>query len=163
MRPLKRAFASVLLAGGLVLVFAGLSRAIGFTPTGILTSVAVMAALLYAGGMWFGGSHLLQLTAPGATAVIVFDRFLNVVSGAAAGGSLLAQFPKPIRPELETRCQMALRGQHTCFSCEYGGARISFDISPVQTVSGVVIYGVVVAGQGQPLPAVAAEPLTTVA
>jgi hypothetical protein len=158
----KRGLASVLLATGIVLVFSGLSKALGFTPAGMLASVAVIATLLYAGGLWFGGSNA-QLAAAGATTVIVFDRFLSVVSGAPAGASLLAQFPKPLRPELEARCQMALRGQHTSFSCEHRGVRLSFDISPVQTVSGVVIYGVLVAGQGQPLPALAAEPLTTVA
>jgi hypothetical protein len=58
---------------------------------------------------------------------------------------------------------MALRGEHTHFSCEHAGARISFDISPVQSVAGVVLYGIVIAGQGTPMPAVNTAPLTTVA
>jgi hypothetical protein len=162
MRLVKRALSSVLLASGVVLVYVGLSTALGFTPAGIVASVAAIAALLYAGGIWFGGVPG-QLTTPGADKVLVFDRLLQVVTGPATGGSLLAQFPAPIRPELEMRCRMALRGEHTHFSCEHAGARIAFDISPVQSINGVVLYGIVVAGQGKPMPAVTAAPLTTVA
>jgi len=162
MNPAKRALSSVLLAGGIVLVFFGLSTALGFTAGGMIASVAAIAALLYAGGTWFGASPA-QLTTPGADTVIVFDRLLRVAAGPATGAALLAQFPSPIRPELEMRCQIALAGERTHFSCEHNGARISFDISPVQTVSGVVLYGVVVAGQGRPMPVVSPAPLTTVA
>ena len=158
----KRVVSSLLLASGIVLVFAGLSNALGFSPTGILASVAAIAALLYAGGVWFGGSPA-QLTTPGADTVLVFDRLLQIVSGPGTGTSLLAQFPAPIRPELEMRCRMALAGQHTHFSCEHAGARMSFDISPVQSISGIVLYGIVVAGQGTPVPALTPTPLTTVA
>jgi hypothetical protein len=162
MNHVKRALSSVLLACGIVLVFFGLSTALGFTLGGVIASVAAIAALLYAGGVWFGDSPA-QLTTPGADTVIVFDRLLKIAAGPASGSSLLAQFPEPVRPELEMRCQLALRGEHTHFSCEHNGARISFDISPVQTVNGVVLYGVVVAGQGRPMPAVTPAPLTTVA
>jgi hypothetical protein len=58
---------------------------------------------------------------------------------------------------------MALRGEHTHFSCEHDGARIAFDVSPVQSINGVVLYGVVVVGQGRPMPVVTPAPLTTVA
>jgi hypothetical protein len=162
MRLVKRAVSSVLLACGIVLVFFGLSAALGFTPVGVVASVAAIAALLYAGAAWYGGVPG-QLTAPGADKVLVFDRLLQVVSGAATGASLLAQFPAAIRPELESRCRMALRGEHTHFSCEQAGARIAFDISPVQTVNGIVIYGVVVSGPGRPNPSVVTAPVTTVA
>ncbi len=162
MRVVKRALSSVLLAAGVVFVYAGVSAALGFTPAGIVASVAAIAALLYAGGVWFGGAPG-QLTAAGAAKVFVFDRLLQVVTGPATGASLLAQFPAAIRPELEMRCQMALRGEHTHFSCEHSGKRIAFDISPVQSINGVILYGIVVAGQGIPMPAVASAPLTTVA
>ena len=158
----KRALSSVLLACGILLVFAGLSTALAFTPAGMLASVAAIAALLYAGGVWFSGSTP-QLSAPGADTVIVFDRMLHVVSGPATGASLLAQFPAPIRPELEMRCRMALRGEHTHFSCERAGERIAFDISPIQSINGVVVYGIVIAGPGIPMPALSAAPVTTVA
>ena len=162
MSNVKRALSSVLLACGIALVFFGLTAALGFTSGAMIAGVAAIAALLYAGGVWFGGPPS-QFSAPGADTVIVFDRLLRIAGGPLAGSSILSQFPEPIRPELEMRCQMALRGDHTCFACEHAGARISFDISPVQTVSGVVLYGVVVAGQGKPLPAVTPTPLTTVA
>lgn len=162
MRQVKRALSSVLLASGVVLVYVGLSTALGFTPMGIVASVAAIAALLYAGGVWFSGAPG-QLTAPGAAKVLVFDRLLQVVSGPATGASLLTQFPAPLRPELEMRCRMALRGEHTHFSCEHAGQRIAFDISPVQSVNGVILYGIVIAGQGMPMPAAVSTPLTTVA
>jgi len=162
MNDVKRALSSVLLACGIVLVFFGLSTALGFTPGAMIAGVAAIAALLYAGGTWFGEAPA-QLSAPGADTVIVFDRLLRVANGTGAGASLLSQFPSAIRPELEMRCQMALRGEHTYFSCEHDGTRIAFDISPVHTVNGAVLYGVVVAGQGKPLPAIASAPLTTVA
>jgi hypothetical protein len=162
MRLVKRVLSFVLLACGIVLVCAGLGTTLGFTPAGVAVNVAAIAALLYAGGMWFGGASP-QLAAPGADVVMVFNRLLQVVSGPANGTSLLAQFPAPIRPELEMRCRMALRGEHTQFSCEHAGARIYFDISPVQSVAGVVLYGIVIAGKGMPMPAVTIAPLTTVA
>jgi hypothetical protein len=162
MRLVKRALSAVLLACGILLVFFGWSTALGFTPTGMVASVATIAALLYAGAAWFGGVPG-QLTAPGAVTVMVFDRMLQVVTGPATGGSLLAKFPAAIRSELEVRCRMALRGEHTHFSYDHAGTRVAFDISPVQTVEGVVLYGVLVAGQGMPIPAVGAAPLTTVA
>jgi hypothetical protein len=162
MRLVKRALSSVLLACGIVLAFLGWSTAPGVTPAGVLASVAAIAALLYAGTAWFGSAPG-QVTAPGANIVLVFDRLLQVVSGPATGGSLLTQFPAAIRPELEMRCRLALRGEHTHFSYEHAGTRVEFDISPVQTVHGVVLFGVLVAGQGTPIPAVTAAPLPTVA
>lgn len=162
MRMVKRAVSSVLLACGIVLVFMGLSTALGFTAPGMLASVAAIAALLYAGGAWFGSAPV-QLSAAGSETVIVFDRSLHVVAGPATGASILSQFPAPLRPELEMRCRLALRGEHTHFSCEHGGARVAFDISPVHSVNGVILYGVVITGAGMPAPAVTSAPLTTVA
>lgn len=162
MNHVNRALSSVLLACGIALVFFGLTAALGFTPGSVIAGVAAIAALLYAGGVWFGGAPA-QFSAPGADTVIVFDRHLRIAGGRAAGVPILSRFPEPIRPELEMRCQLALQGEHTWFSCEHEGKRISFDISPVQAISGVVLYGVVVAGQGRPLPAATPKPLTTVA
>ena len=161
MRLVTRAVSSVVLAGVLVAVLAAVIAALGSTASGIVASVVIAALVLYASSRWLSGSQ--QLAAPGATTVIVFDRLLQVVAGPAVGGSLLAQFPSPIRPELEMRCQMALRGEHTHFSCEYGGARLSFDISPVQNLNGPVTYGVLLAGHGPAMPVLAPAPLTTVA
>jgi len=73
------------------------------------------------------------------------------------------QFPEPLRPEIEMRCQLALRGEHTHFECEHGGARISFDIGPAQSIQGIVMYGVLISGSGAAVPAATAAPLPTVA
>lgn len=162
MRLVKRAVSSLLLACGIVLVFVGLSTALGFPPAAMIASVAAIAALLYAGGTWFGAAPA-QLSGAGSEVVIVFDRSLHVVAGPATGTSLLSQFPEALRPELEMRCRMALRGEHTHFSCEHSGARVAFDISPVHSVAGIVLYGVVITGAGMPVAALAPAPLTTVA
>src|SRR3569832_284722 len=46
----------VLLAGGCLLVFAGLASALGCSASGVGASGAAIIALLYAGGVWFGPS-----------------------------------------------------------------------------------------------------------
>jgi hypothetical protein len=162
MGEMKRPASSILLAGGLFLVFVGLSAALGFGTGGMLASIAVIVALLYAGGLWLGSAPA-TLAAAGAETVIVFDRSLRVAAGAAPGTPILSRFPEALRPEIEMRCRLALKGEHTHFECEHAGTRISFDISPVQSIQGVVLYGVLVAGSGMRVPAVANAPATTVA
>ena len=159
---MKRALSSLLLACGLVTILAGLSTAFGFTPLGLLASVSLVAALLYAGGLWFGGAPS-SIAAPGADLVIVFDRSLKVTAGPAPGTSVGMQFPEPIRSEIEMRCRLALRGEHTHFECEHSGARFAFDIAPVQSIRGVVLYGVLIGGSGIAAPANAPAPAATVA
>jgi len=162
MGPAKRIMSSVLLAGGVVLVFIGLSRSLGFSALAIVISIVAIAALLYAGGAWFGGGSASVATA-GAETVIVFDRSLKVAAGRDPGTSLLLQFPEPLRPEIEMRCRLALRGEHTHFECEHAGARLAFDIGPVQSIQGVVVYGVLITGSGVRVPASTVSPLPTVA
>jgi hypothetical protein len=162
MGPFRRAFSSFLLAAGLVTIIAGLSAALGFGVGGVLVSIVLVAALFYAGGLWFGGtSH--SLAAPGADVVIVFDRSLKITAGPAPGTSVAMQFPEPLRPEIEMRCRLALRGEHTHFECEHGGTRLAFDIAPIQSIRGVVTYGVLISGSGSIEPATAPAPVTTVA
>ena len=163
MGVVKRLASSVLLAGGIVFVFAGLSAALGFTAAGMLSSVAAIAALLYAGGVWFGGAPLSLATAGGSETVIVFDRSLTIAAGATPGTPLLSHFPEPLRPEIETACRLALRGERTHFDCDLAGARISFDVSPVQSNSGMVLYGVLITGSGVHVRAATPAPIATVA
>jgi hypothetical protein len=162
MGPLKRVLSSAILACGIVVVFAGLSLALGFTVPAMIASITLIAALLYAGGLWFGGASTRVATA-GSDLVIVFDRSLKVTAGPAPGTSLLLQFPEVLRPEIEMRCRLALRGEHTHFECEHAGARIAFDIAPVQSIQGMVLYGVLISGSGTHVPAGVPAPLTTVA
>lgn len=159
---LRRLASSSLMAGGLLLVFAGISAALGFSAVGIVTSLAVIAALLYAGGVWFGPSPSI-IPPAGADRVIVFDRALRVAAGALPGVPLLSQFPEPMHPEIDARCRAALQGEHTHFLCEHAGRRLAFDVSPVQTVDGTVLYGVLICGPGVRLAPVGAAPLSTVA
>jgi hypothetical protein len=159
----KRVLAALLLAGGIVLVFAGLSSALGFTLVGMLASFAAIATLLYAGGVWFGGAPVSLAAPAGADTIIIFDRSLRVAAGGAPGLSLLSQFPERLRPEIEIRCRAALRGEHSHFDCEHEGARVSFDIAPVQTLHGLVMYGVLIGGSGVPVARMSVAPLTTVA
>jgi hypothetical protein len=162
MADVKRLASSVLLAAGIVLVFAGLSASLGFTVGGMVASIALIAALLYAGGSWFGAAPP-AIAVAGADRVLVFDRTLHIAAGAAPGTPLLSQFPEPLRPEIEVRCRAALGGEHSHFACEHGGRRIQFEIAPVQPMAGAVLYGILIAGTGAPLAAVASRPLTTVA
>jgi hypothetical protein len=159
----KRLASSVLLAGGIVFVFAGLSAALGSTAAGMMASIAAIAALLYAGATWFGSAPQSLASAGGLETVLVFDRSLRIAAGGTPGTPLLSHFPEPLRPDLETACRLALRGEHTHFDCDHRGARIFFDISPVQSISGMVLYGVLITGSGVRVPAAAAAPIATVA
>lgn len=157
----KRFASSVLLACGIVLVFAGLSAALGFTLVGMLASMAAITALLYAGAVWFGGAPAVPAPA-GSETVLVFDRSLRVAAGPAPGASLLSQFPEPMRPDIEKRCRAALCGEPSHFACEHAGARIAFEIAPVQTMHGLVLYGVLVCGSGPPVTSLSTAQLITI-
>jgi hypothetical protein len=150
----KRFASSVLLACGIVLVFVGLSAALGFTFLGVLASVAAIAALLYAGAVWFGEAPAPP--AAGSGTILVFDRSLRVAAGAAPGALVLSQFPESLRPDIERRCRLALGGEPSHFACEHGGASIAFDIAPVQTTHDLVLYGVLISGSGPPVTSVSA-------
>lgn len=129
----KHLVASVLLAAGIVLVFAGLSSALGFTVSGMVASVAVIAGLLYAGGIWFGAP---ARTAP--SGALMFDQRLELTTG----GPVLAQFPEPLRAEIRVRCLAALAGERARFTID-GRA---FQVLPVVDVDGMVRFGVLVEG-----------------
>jgi hypothetical protein len=160
MGPAKRLASSVLLAAGIVLLFFGLSRAMGFSAPALVISMVAIAALLYAGGAWFGGAPASVATA-GSELVIVFDRSLKVAAGRDPGTSLLLQFPQALRPEVEMRCRLALRGEQTHFECEHAGARFAFDIGPIQSIQNIVVYGVLISGSGARVPVSTASPVPT--
>lgn len=129
----KHLTASVLLAAGIVLVFTGLSSALGFTVSGMLASVAAIAGLLYAGGIWFGAS---AKRVPAGADALMFDHRLTLTTGT----SLLLQFPEPLHAEIQARCLAALAGERTRFTA---GARV-FQVLPVVDADGVVAYGVLI-------------------
>lgn len=131
---------SVLLAGGVVLVFAGLTTALGFSLPGIVASSAAIAALLYAGGVWFGGAPL-----PDPSAVL-FTHTLAMAGGPLAGRPVSHLFPDAIRAEIEARCREALAGGACHFVCGSGAARVRFCATPVRDAAGAVVYGLLLSG-----------------
>lgn len=140
----KNAASLLLLLAGVALTFLGLSSALGFTPAGMLASVAAIAALLYAGGVWFGRPAVPALADRGA--IIVFDRSLSVASGPASGSQIAAQFPPAIRSTVDSHCLSALMGEASHFVCDDGAARFVLDAAPVRDAAGVVIFGVLIPG-----------------
>jgi hypothetical protein len=162
MAAVKRLISSVLLAWGVLLVFAGMSASLGFTPSGVLAAVTAIAALLYAGSIWFGSPPVIPLPA-GSQTVLVFDRDLRITAGPGTGGLVTHQFPVAIRAEVEARCRAALRGESTHFTCQYGGRHVVCDASPVVSAAGAIRYGILVIGSSSAVPAVAPDPAATVA
>jgi hypothetical protein len=162
MVPQNRLLSSVLLASGIVLVFAGLSAALGFTAPGMIASIAVIATLLYAGGVWFSAPPAIAVPA-GAETVLVFDRELLVAAGPGAGTPLLTRFPADLRPEIEVRCCAALRGESHRFVCDSRDGRLVFETAPVASVTGVVVFGTLIVSNGISAPSIAARPAATMA
>jgi hypothetical protein len=145
-----RAASLVLLGGGLVLVFAGVASALGFSWWGMLASVAAIVALLYAGGVWFGA-------APAAdSSVVLFTHTLVVASGPHAGKPIADLYPGANRKALEDGCRAALTGRATRFA----SASQRFAASPVRSQEGAVVYGLLLTGAAA---AVEASSLTPVA
>jgi hypothetical protein len=131
---------SVLLAGGVVLVFAGLSSALDYSLPGIVASVAAIAALLYAGGVWFG-------EAPRADpSLLLFTPSLAVARGPLAGHAISALFPDHMRTEIDARCRDALAGAATHFTCGSGADRRVFTVTPVRDAAGAITYGLLLSG-----------------
>ena len=141
MAQLSRAASSVLFASGTALVLFGLSAALGFTLPGIVASVAAVAALLYAGSVWFGKSDDVRMPA-----VLVFDRHLHIVGGAHAGEEIARRFPLAMREEIQQRCAAALAGQPSHFVCRAGANDRAFDVAPVVSGRPADIAGVLVEG-----------------
>lgn len=162
MMPVNRIISSVLLAAGIVLVFVGLSAALRFTAPGMIASVGAIAALLYAGGVWFGSLPPIAIPT-GAETVLVFDRDLLVAAGPGTGTPLLRRFHEDLRPELEARCAAALRGESHRLVCDSNQARLVFETAPVASVTGVVLFGTLIVSSGLSAPSVSGRPATTVA
>ena len=130
----------VLLAGGVLLVFAGLTTALGFSTSGIVASGAAIAALLYAGAVWFGAS------ARADTSVLVFTPQLIVAVGPLSGRPLLELFPPGDRSSIDAQCRAAIDGRSNHFSA----AGQTFDAAPMRGADGGVVYGILVAGAASP-------------
>jgi hypothetical protein len=148
---LKQVVSSTLLVLGVILVMAGFIAALGFTPSGLIASVAAIAALLYAGAVWFTPSPAAGApAAPHPAPLVVFDREQRVVSGGPAGHMVAATFPHIIRPEIERRCAAALAGTSARFACLIDGRTTIFDALPVRNGDGVIVYGILLTTESVP-------------
>ena len=136
-----RAGSYVLLAGGVFLVFAGLAAALEFSAAGMIASAAAIAALLYAGGVWFGGSTRVDAS------VLLFTPQLIVAAGPLAGRSVADLFPIPLRKEIDALCHAALRGEATRMA-PAAGAEI--EAAPVRAADGTIVYGILISGAATP-------------
>ena len=93
----------------------------------------------------------------------MFDRSLHIAAGATPGTPLLHSFRRRCATRSKRTAARRSRGSTSHFSCEMGGRRLTFEVAPIQTIAGVVLYGVLIAGAGIAVPAAAQRPLTTVA
>jgi hypothetical protein len=143
----KRLLSTALLAVGVILVFTGLSAALGFTLLGMAASIAVIVALLYAGAVWVA-------PAPPAntSGIFLFDRNGLVVQGAQTGAPISAQFPASIRDDIERRCHAALAGHASRFVCSDNGRLTAFEAVPVRGADGAILYGVLMSGAASEVP-----------
>ena len=137
----------VLLAGGVLLVFAGLASALGFSASGMVASGAAIAALLYAGGVWFGPAPRADVS------VVLYTPQLTVAAGPLSGRGLVDLFPAASRREIEAHCRAALAGESQRFA---GAEGQTFEASPVRSAEGAIVYGVLIAGAPTPAPVAAA-------
>jgi hypothetical protein len=147
--------ATVLLLAGVGLVFAGMSSALNFSLPGIVATLATIAGLLYAGGVWFGN------VAPGDPSVLIFDRRLIIVSGGHPGRPIGDLFPLSVRRDVEQRCRDAFDGRSTRFSTPGDADRRRFEVAPIRTADGFIAYGILLSGAM--VQAISQQQLTPVA
>ena len=142
----RAVLAFVLLLVGVTLVFLGLTRALGFTLLGVLVSVVAIAALLFTGGVWFGGAapRTDVTSASGEGSPILFDVHGRLVSGPGAGQPVASRFPEIVRLEVERHCATVLAGRAARFPCIFDGKPIVFEALPVRTADGAILYGLFV-------------------
>ena len=136
---LHRAGSLVALAAGIVLVFAGLSFALGFSITGMTASLAAIVALLYAGGVWFG-----EAPARSDPELVLFTPGLKVATGPASGRAIVELFPASARAAIEEHCRLALEGRAMRFTV---APRTAFAVTPVRCPEGAIVYGLLLSGQ----------------
>jgi hypothetical protein len=145
----QRLASSVLMALGVLLVFLGVTAALGSTIIGTVASAAAIAGLLYVGGLWFGTAAPASPTMA-AVPILVFDHERRVVSGGVIGQPLSLHFPEILRAEIDRRCADALRGTSARFPCLQNGKMVVFDAIPVRTADGTIVYGILLSADLEP-------------
>jgi hypothetical protein len=147
---INRFASSALLALGMLLVFFGLSAALGFTASGFAASLAVIAALIYAGAVWF--APRIPPAARRLTMPVVFDREGRIVNGLLIGAPLATQFPYAQRGDVARCCAAALAGVPARFTSDSDGRPAVFECLPVRSGDGSVVYGIVVDAEAMAAP-----------
>jgi hypothetical protein len=141
MPRLKQVVSTVLLASGVMLVFAGVTRSVGFSPLGIAASLAAVVALLYSGAVFFGSP---PPSTDSSDTVFVFDRTFRLVSGPHRGLPIRAVLPALASADLESRCAAVLDGSSERLSFALGSRRMQIDAVPVRDASGTILYGMLI-------------------
>ncbi|MEO6212895.1 MAG: hypothetical protein ABIP65_04640 [Vicinamibacterales bacterium] len=151
MHRAKRLASSLLCAAGLVLVLDGLTTTLGRNVPGMLASVAMITALLYAAGVWF------VPRAGGEPSILVFNSTLTISGGPLAGRAVLSQFPLWMRGEIERRCKAAVAGEYSRFTCADLFRSRTFDAAPIMSRQGAFVCAVLIEGAAIPAPTMIGE------
>src|SRR5262245_29643493 len=115
-----------LLAAGVVLVFAGLTRSVGFSLAGITSRIAAVIALLSSGAVFVGARPAPYLVNSDNT--FVFDRTFRLVAGPHKGLPIRAALSRGVPKDLDARCGSVFSGRSEHF--EYAGTS-----QPIQRIS----------------------------
>ena len=152
MTTFKQVLASALFVLGVALVFLGLTATLGFAPGGIVASLGAIAALLYAGAVWFGSPARRSASGPtpDPNAPSLFDASGRLLCGPAAGQPVASLFDADLRREIDLQCAAALAGTPARFTCMVKGASVVFDVLPVRAADGTIRFGVVVRTNSRP-------------
>ncbi|MEO7135446.1 MAG: hypothetical protein ABI024_14635 [Vicinamibacterales bacterium] len=130
-----------------------MTSALGTSAPALLASTAAIAALLYAGGVWFGGA-----ATGAAPSILVFNHTLMISGGPLSGKPVASQFPVWMRSEIRRRCEAAIRGEYSRFTCADGLRSRTFDAAPITNAEGSIVCGVLIEGAAIPAPTLLGEP-----
>ena len=135
----KQLLSIALLVAGVVLVFAGLTRSVGFSLAGIAASLAAVVALLYSGAVFFGTYPVPHTITPDT--IFVFDRTFRLVAGVHKGLPIRAVLPAGLPGDLDARCTAVFAGKSERF--EYAGSSrpMQAHLVPVRDANGAVQFG----------------------
>jgi hypothetical protein len=146
LRPLS----TVLFIAGVALLFAGITRAVGFSLAGVIATAAAVGALLYAGAVWFGRPRE-------RCSAVIFTRELIVAAGERAGSGIGDLVPVAVSAEVIARCRAALDGQGSAFAPVSDPSRRTFEALPIRSADGAIACGLLLIGMRLP----AGEPVTS--
>jgi hypothetical protein len=148
----RRLVSSILFAAVVVLIFAGASTTLGTSAPAMLASTVAVTALLYTWGLWFAAGR-----AGDEPSILVFNHTLMISGGPLAGKPVVSQFPIWMRSEIRTRCEAAIAGEYSRFTCADGLRARTFDAAPITNGDRRVVCGVLIEGAAIPAPTLMGE------